>query len=74
MKKNLPILFLSGDKDPVGDYGKGVIRAYKSFLKAGMNDVTMKLYHEGRHEILNETNREEVFRDILTWLDGKSGH
>lgn len=74
MKKNLPVLFLAGDKDPVGDFGKGVIRAYKSFLKAGMSDVTMKLYHEGRHEILNELNREEVFRDILAWLDGKSGH
>jgi len=74
MKKTLPVIFFSGDRDPVGDFGKGVIRAYKSFLKAGMSDVTMKLYHEGRHEILNELNREEVFRDIVTWLDGKSGH
>ena len=73
MKKTLPVLFLSGDKDPVGENGKGVIRAYKSFLKAGMTDVTMKLYHDGRHEMLNELNRDEVFRDILNWLDGKTG-
>ena len=73
MKKSLPIYFISGDKDPVGENGKGVIRAYKSFLKAGMGDVTMKLYHDGRHEMLNELNRDEVFQDVLTWLDGKTG-
>jgi len=74
MKKTLPVLFMSGDRDPVGENGKGVIRAYKSFLKAGMTDVTMKLYHEGRHEMLNELNRDEVFRDVLAWLDGKTGY
>lgn len=73
MKKSLPVYFLSGDKDPVGENGKGVIRVYKSFLKAGMSDVTMKLYHNGRHEMLNELNRDEVFRDVLAWLDGKVG-
>ncbi|MDO4749261.1 MAG: alpha/beta hydrolase [Eubacteriales bacterium] len=73
MKKNLPIYFLSGDSDPVGDRGEGVIRAYRSFLKAGMRDVSMKLYHDARHEILNEINREEVFEDIRDWLDGKTG-
>ena len=74
MKKDLPIMFVSGDCDPVGEQGKGVIRVYKSFLKAGMTDVTMKLYHGGRHEMLNETNKDEVYQDILAWLNGKSGH
>jgi len=73
MKKTLPVYFFSGDKDPVGENGKGVIRAYKCFLKAGMTDVTMKLYHDGRHEMIHELNRDEVFRDILAWLDGKVG-
>ena len=73
MKKSLPVYFMSGDCDPVGENGKGVIRAYKSFLKAGMTDVTMKLYHGGRHEMLNEINRDEVFRDVLSWLDSKAG-
>ena len=73
MKKNLPVLFFSGDRDPVGDYGRGVIRAYKSFLKAGMTDVTMKLYHNARHEMLNELNKAEVYQDILSWLNGKAG-
>ena len=50
-----------------------MIRAYKSFLKAGMKDVTMKLYHGGRHEMLNETNRAEVYEDVLSWLNSKTG-
>ena len=73
MKKSLPVLFFSGDCDPVGESGKGVIRAYKSFLKAGMTDVTMKLYHGGRHEMLNEINSDEVFQDVLCWLNSKTG-
>lgn len=73
MKKDLPILFVSGDCDPVGEQGRGVIRAYKCFLKAGMKDVTMKLYHGGRHEMLNETNRAEVYEDVLSWLNSKAG-
>lgn len=73
MKKDLPVMFLSGDCDPVGDYGKGVIRSYKSFLKAGMTDVTMKLYHGGRHEMLNEINKDEVYQDILGWINVKIG-
>lgn len=50
-----------------------MIRAYKSFLRAGMTDVTMKLYHEGRHEMLNELNRDEVYRDVLSWFNSKTG-
>ena len=50
-----------------------MIRAYKCFLKAGMKDVTMKLYHGGRHEMLNETNRTEVYEDVLSWLNSKTG-
>ena len=73
MKRDLPVLFMSGDCDPVGEQGKGVIRAYKAFLKAGLTDVTMKLYHGGRHEMLNETNRQEVYQDILNWLNNKAG-
>ena len=73
MKKSTPILFMSGDKDPVGENGKGVMRAYKCFLKAGMEDVTLKLYPGGRHEMLNELNKQEVYEDVLYWLDGKCG-
>ncbi len=68
MKKDIPVYFMSGDKDPVGENGRGVLRAYRTFLKAGMTDVTMKLYHDGRHEMLNEINKEEVYQDILDWI------
>lgn len=71
MDKNLPVLFFSGDKDPVGENGRGVMRAYQSFLEAGMRDVSLKLYPGGRHEMLNERNKTEVYNDILAWLDNK---
>ena len=73
MRKDLPVYFMSGDRDPVGDYGAGVFRAYQSFLNAGLNDVTLKLYAGGRHEMLNELNREQVYRDILNWLELRMG-
>ncbi|MGE4353652.1 MAG: lysophospholipase [Oscillospiraceae bacterium] len=71
MNKKMPVFFISGDRDPVGENGKSVIRAYRSFLDAGMTDVSMKLYHGARHELLNETNKEEVYGDILNWLESK---
>jgi len=70
MNKLLPIFFLSGDRDPVGENGAAVFRVYKSFLNAGMQDVTLKLYHEGRHEMLNELNKKAVYKDILSWVEG----
>ena len=73
MNHELPVFFISGDRDPVGEKGAGVIRAYTAFLNAGMSDVTMKLYQGARHEILNEINREEVYRDVLAWLNSKVG-
>ncbi len=66
---SMPIFLVSGSMDPVGDYGKGVKEVYKSLKKTGHKYVTMKLYEEARHEILNETNRKEVYGDIVEWLD-----
>lgn len=71
MNKDMPVYFMSGEKDPVGECGKGVRIAYENFLKVGMKDVTMKLYPEGRHEMLNELNRDEVYADILAWIQSK---
>ena len=68
MNREKPVLFVSGREDPVGDYGKGVERAYACFKKAGLKDVTMKLYKDGRHEMLNEVNRDEVYAYILAWI------
>lgn len=67
---NIPVYLFSGDCDPVGEMGKGVVRVVKKFKKAG-NDVTLKLYKGGRHEMLNEINKEEVEQDLLNWLNTK---
>lgn len=67
--KDLPVLFVSGKDDPVGDLGEGVKTVDEMFRKAGVHDVTMKLYPGDRHEILNETDRETVREDILSWIE-----
>ena len=69
--KDLPIYLFSGTDDPVGDFGKGVEKVYKHLLHLEMKDVSMRLYEKGRHEMLNEVNREEVYQNILRWLDEK---
>ena len=68
--KGLPVLMVSGDADPVGDYGRGVRKAYDSLKTAGLENVTLKMYEGGRHELLNETNRREVMQDIYDWIEG----
>lgn len=67
MPKNLPVLFFAGQSDPVGRMGRGVERSVRAFRQAGMRDVQCKLY-PGRHEMLNEPNRQTVFDDVLYWL------
>jgi len=71
MDKSKPVYFMSGAMDPVGECGKGVQLAYDSFKEAGMSDVSIKLYPDGRHEMLNELNSTEVYIDILTWIESK---
>lgn len=69
--KELPILLASGDMDPVGNYGKGVKEVYERLQKAGVKDVSLKLYKDDRHEILNETDRETVYQDMLDFILSK---
>ncbi len=71
MNKSMPVLFISGDADPVGNWGKGVLTVYGRFQDAGMQDVTLKLYPGGRHEMLNELNKQDVWNDVLSWLEEK---
>lgn len=71
MHKTLPVLFIAGGDDPVGSYGKGVIRTAEEFQKVGMQDVSRKIYPLGRHEILNEINRQEVWHDVSDWIQKK---
>ncbi|MCD4669397.1 MAG: lysophospholipase [Actinomycetia bacterium] len=69
ISKDLPILLLSGEDDPVGNKTRGVLQVYDLYKKAGIRDVNYKFYPGARHEILNEVNKEEVYRDIIEWLD-----
>lgn len=67
---DLPILLTAGAVDPVGGE-KGVNKTASLMKQAGLKDVTVKLYPEARHEILNETNRAEVYSDVLAWFESK---
>lgn len=69
--KELPLLFVSGEDDPVGGYGAGVKKAYETYVHAGVRDIDMKLYPGDRHEILNELDREAVYEDIYRWLQSR---
>ena len=71
IRKSLPILFFSGLKDPVGDFGKSVWKVAAAHDRAGIEDVTVLLYDEGRHEILNDTEREDVIQTVLDWMENR---
>lgn len=68
IRKNLPVLFISGAQDPVGDAGAGVKKAYRQYKRAGLRDVKIKLYEGDRHEIINENDRTVVYGDIWNWM------
>ena len=67
--KGLPLHFISGTADPVGGKaGKGVVQTCRDYQHAGLQDVSYKLYDGARHELLNETNKDEVAQDIIEWI------
>ena len=66
---NLPVLFISGDADPIGTQGKGVNTVAQQFRDAGVRDVTVRLYPGARHELFNETNRDEITAELIDWLN-----
>lgn len=70
IRKDLPILIISGGEDPVGGSGRGIEQVFSHFISAGLTDVTMKLYPEGRHALLSDICRDEVESDISGWLSG----
>ena len=68
-RKNIPLFIISGDRDPVGGYGKEVTKFINTLNKCGFSKVTSKLYPDCRHELLNELNNKDVYSDILKWLE-----
>lgn len=69
MNSCTPVYLFSGALDPVGQRGAGVRQVYNLFKRAGCGNLTVKLYPDGRHEMLNEINRQEVFSDVLSWME-----
>ena len=69
MDPSTPVLLFSGDEDPVGGRGEGVRRVAADFIRAGAADVSVRIYPGGRHEMLAEVNRDEVYADLLEWLE-----
>jgi alpha-beta hydrolase superfamily lysophospholipase len=67
--KEIPLYIFSGEEDPVGGHGKGVRKLIRMYEELGLQNVSSKLYPGGRHEMLNEVNREEVMADLAAWLD-----
>ncbi len=68
MRKDLPVMMLSGGDDPAGNYGEGVKKTVQAFTQAGMENVSVRLYPLCRHDLFNELNREEIYKHILAWI------
>ena len=69
MDPDTPVYLFSGGQDPVGGMGSGVRKVFGFFQSAGVKDLSMKLYPGARHEMLNELERDQVYRDVLAWLE-----
>ena len=72
--KQLPIYVIAGTRDPVSAYGRGLEQLLSAYHAAGLQRVTCRFYPEARHELFNETNRDEVTRELLAWLDEATDH
>ena len=67
--KDLPVFFIAGENDPVGNFGLGVKKVVVSFRTVGMKHVECRLYPNDRHEILNELDRLDVYQDVWNWME-----
>lgn len=72
LPKDLPVLLISGQSDPVGDMGKGIEKVYKLYQKANLVDLQMILIPECRHELLNELNKKEIYKILTDWLEQRA--
>lgn len=70
--KDLPVFFVAGEDDPVGNFGKSVRKICRKYIDSGMKDVSIKLYPGDRHEILNETDRQQVYEDLYRWMEKRA--
>jgi alpha-beta hydrolase superfamily lysophospholipase len=68
VKPNMPVLFISGEMDPIGK-GNGVKKVVENYNKSGYKNISVKLYPEARHELFNELNRDSVTEELTMWID-----
>lgn len=68
IRKDLPILLISGDADPVGNYSKGIWKVARDYEQIGISDILVHLFEDGRHELLHELNKDEVYLTIYDWI------
>ena len=68
IQKELPVLFVAGAEDPVGNNGKGVEKVYQQYVEKGAKNAKIKLYPHDRHEILNELDKDVIYEDLLNWI------
>ena len=71
MPGKLPLCFVAGAEDPVGNFGAGVKKAFGVYQALGMEDLSLKLYDKDRHEILNELDKEQVYEDLAGWMEAR---
>lgn len=74
VRKDLPVHIFSGAEDPVGQRGKAARRLFEAYRQAGLRDVSLRLYEDGRHEMFNELNSQEVYQDVIGWLEARCSH
>jgi alpha-beta hydrolase superfamily lysophospholipase len=66
--KDIPMYLLAGSNDPVGNFSKGVKKVYRNYKQAGVNDISLKVYKGARHELINETCKDQVYKDVVQWI------
>ena len=64
-----PMLFISGEDDPIGDFGKGIRRTVLYLINDGFKNISYKLYPKMRHEILNESINKDIYDNIVNWIE-----
>lgn len=72
INRSLPLFIIAGEMDPVGKYGKSVKKLFNHYKKLNLNNVSIKLYPEGRHELINEVNKFVIYNDIYNWIDSNN--
>ncbi|WP_217588627.1 alpha/beta hydrolase [Lentibacillus saliphilus] len=68
IRPDLPMLIMSGDSDPVGHYGRGVWKTAEMYVNAGLTEIITMLFQDGRHELLHESNHQEVYQAVYNWI------